>query len=97
MENKIVYNAYEGWREPTITKVETTRTSDSSIWFIGHNGREVCVRRVSNYERYFDTFEEAKEYLNNKLNDKFKQITNKMIEIQNDLDVLEKITEDNVK
>lgn len=97
MENKIVYRTEIGWRGPSITKVEVTRTNESSIWITVLDGCEICLRRISSFGRYFDTFEEAKEYLNNKLNDKFKQITNKMIEIQNDLDVLEKITEDNVK
>jgi hypothetical protein len=51
-----------------ITEIEVTRATTDSIWIMSR-GKEIRRARYS-YEQHFDTWEEAKKYLVNELQDK---------------------------
>jgi hypothetical protein len=51
-----------GWRY-LIEEVEATRINEKSVWFLNSRGKEERNARLSEYSKYFNTKEEAKEYL----------------------------------
>jgi hypothetical protein len=53
----IKYKAEFSW-EPRIKKVEVERETDASVFF-----KEFSERKLTQYHAYFDSFEEAKDYL----------------------------------
>ena len=61
MEKFIVYKT-GGWKT-LIEEVEAEKVSDKSVWL--HNGRSA---KRSHYANYWDTINEAKDYLINKCN-----------------------------
>lgn len=46
-----------------INKKTVVRETEKTVTFINTNGRNSRANKVSNYERWFNTFEDAKDFL----------------------------------
>jgi hypothetical protein len=57
----IFYLARPTWAE--ITKVEVSRVTASSIFFIDSRGQEQRRARQSSFDRYFETWGDAHDYM----------------------------------
>jgi hypothetical protein len=61
MEKKYLIKSWNYHKERPILEIEIERETASSIWING--SREL---KITQYRKYFDTFEDAKKYLINK-------------------------------
>ena len=72
-----------------IVKVVITRESESSYW----SDKFGMERKSSSWHQYFDTFEEAKNYLINKYIKAIKGLQNNLESAENKLKDVESLTE----
>lgn len=91
-----MYKADIGWRCPAITKVKITKITEDAIWCI-ENNQERRIQKLSTYKGYFNTFKEAKDFINSHLTIRLNKSNKIIIDIQNKLYILNKITEDSIK
>ena len=69
------------WRnEPFIKVVQVEKSSSSSVWI----GKKV-VRQRSEYDNYFRTFKEAKQYGVNKFTREFESAKNHLVGVEDRL------------
>ena len=73
-----------GWKE-LIEEIEATKVTEKSVWL--SNGRSA---KRSNYANYWDTIEEAKEYLKEKYNGMINSAEKKIEKAKTDLEALSK-------
>lgn len=57
-----------------IDEVEILRETNSFVYIIGYNGKEIREAKISNYDCYFDTYQEAKDWLLRLHNDKIESL-----------------------
>jgi len=57
----IKYKLRFGWRFE-ISEVKVTRETEATVFFIGDSGKEFSERKETSHHRYFNTFEEAKQW-----------------------------------
>lgn len=58
----------------SISKYEVTRTSDKSVWYKNSRGTEGRDLRKTTHYSWFDTFEEAKEFVVKKADLKYNSL-----------------------
>lgn len=59
------------WKS-SITEIETTRETASSVFYLNERGKELIERKETNYHRFFDTRTEAVNYIEKVLTEKVK-------------------------
>jgi len=70
----------------TIEKIEIERETDHTIFYKSTTGSIVCERKQSSYYNYFDTFEDARKYILNRINLSLESLRAQTINKQNDLE-----------
>ena len=79
---KIMYRT-GGWKE-LIETVEVERETDSSVWIKGRRNL-----KMSNYDCYWETMDEAKEYLSNHFSKKIERRELELSSLKDKLNLLD--------
>lgn len=70
----------------TIEKMEIERETDHTIFYKSTTGSTVCERKQSSYYNYFDTFEDARKFILNRINLSLGSLRAQTISKQKDLE-----------
>lgn len=78
----IKYRAYS----KTIEKMEIERETEQTVFYKSSGGKIVSDRKQSSYYNYFDTFEDARKFILNRINLSLESLKAQMISKQKDLE-----------
>lgn len=82
----IKYQVGGFFKKNPIEPVEVEKETEKSIWING------CIRRkTSGYEKYFDTWQEAHDYLKNQAESKISRLSAELEKQRNKLETLLKL------
>lgn len=70
----------------TIEKMEIERETVHTIFYKSATGSTVCERKQSSYYNYFDTFEDARKFILNRINLSLESLKAQTISKQKDLE-----------
>ena len=76
----------------SISEYEVTKTSDKSVWYITSRGNADRDLRSTNYYSWFDTFEEAKEFIVKKADLKYNSLVMQLCNAKEKLEEAKNIT-----
>jgi hypothetical protein len=76
-----------------IKKIDTMRRTESTVWYIDYNGIRCSERMTSTNVNWFETFEEAKQFLVNKLNSEIGSLEGRISIVRHKLAIIDKLQE----
>ncbi len=80
METWYKFDGFCWKNEPFIKEVQVEKSSSNSVWI-----NKKAVRQQSQYDNYFRTFDEAKQYGVNKFTRKFEAAKNHLMSVEDRL------------
>lgn len=73
-----------------IDEVEILRETNSFVYIIGYNGKEIREAKISNCDCYFDTYQEAKDWFLKLHNDEIESLERQLNLAKEEYNYIEK-------
>ena len=80
----------------SITTVKYTRKTDASYWYMTPYGQERRCKRLTEYENFYETFEEAKEFALAKAGRIVRQAESRLMQAKGSLASIQSLSVENL-